>query len=447
MAALLTHLYPGNPAPAWWDPALGWLSYGDLAERVAALATSYPTGRQLVYLPFVTSTRHLLHYLLALRDGHAIMLADPSQEAAPLCQHFGVSVLVTEEGECRRLGAAPTLHPELAVLLPTSGSTGGSKWVRLSRASLEANTEAICAYLAIDGGERAITSLPLFYSFGMSVLNSHLLAGASLVQCKASPLERAFWELVDALQVTSVAGVPFTYQMLSRLRFDWSRHPSLTTLTQAGGRLEPALAERFAREAVSLGRRFFVMYGQTEAGPRIAWLGHEEVLEAPGAIGRAIAGGHLFLRPEPGMADGEGELIVEGPSVMLGYASEATDLARGRETWQLATGDLARCDEAGRFYLTGRLSRFLKLYGKRVSLAEVEAWLHTQGVQGAATGRDDRLLVALEGEGDVDALQLALAYWLKVTPASVRVQAVAALPRRSNLKIDYPALQALLEHP
>ncbi|MEL3926032.1 AMP-binding protein [Aeromonas enteropelogenes] len=445
---LLTHLVVGNSAPAWRDPDEGWLSYGELAQRVARLAKAYPSGRQLIYLPFVTSTRHLLHYLLALRDGHAVMLADPAQDEETrraLCERFGASLVVTSEGGLVHLGEAPALHPELALLLPTSGSTGSSKWVRISRASLNANAAAIAEYLALDKAERAITSLPLFYSFGMSVLNSHLLVGASLVQSAASPLERQFWEEVNAHRVTSVAGVPFTFQMLSRLRFDWRRYPSLMTLTQAGGRLEPTLASQFAHQAASLGRRFFVMYGQTEAAPRIAWLGHDEVLVAPDAIGRAVPGGHLSLRPEPGLPEGEGELVYEGPNVMLGYAEGRAELARGREVEALFTGDLARCDEAGRFYLTGRLNRFLKLFGKRVSLAEVESWLQARGHSCAATGRDDRLLVAIEGEGVAcDVLQVEVARWLMVPPSCVRIR-MQPLPRCSNMKIDYPALLTLLE--
>lgn len=445
---LLTHLVAGNSAPSWRDPNEGWLSYGELAQRVERLAETYPEGRQLIYLPFVTSTRHLLHYLLALREGHVVMLADPAQDEETrreLCERFGASLVVTTEGGLLPLGNPPALYADLALLLPTSGSTGSSKWVRLSRASLNANAAAIAEYLALDSGERAITSLPLYYSFGMSVLNSHLLVGASLVQSAVSPLERQFWEEINTYRVTSVAGVPFTFQMLNRLRFDWNRYPSLMTLTQAGGRLEPALASQFARQAAMLGRRFFVMYGQTEAAPRIAWLGHDEVLVAPDAIGRAVPGGHLTLRPEAGLPEGEGELVYDGPNVMLGYAEGWAELSHGREVESLFTGDLARCDEAGRFYLTGRLNRFLKLFGKRVSLSDVECWLQARGYLCAATGRDDRLLVAIEGEPMAcDELQREIAGWLKVPPSSVLLR-VQPLPRRSNMKVDYPALLALLE--
>lgn len=308
--ALLAHLREDNPAPAWRDPQEGWLSYGELARRVARLAASYPDERSLVYLPFFTRTAHLLHYLAALKLGHVVMLADPalptSQHNAS-CRQFDVSWRVNDAGQLERLAATtPTLHPELSVLLPTSGSTGSAKWVRLSGRNLTANAASIVDYLALTAAERAITSLPLYYSYGLSVLNSHLLVGASLVQHEGSVLERDFWQQVDLHGVSSFAGVPFTYQMLARLRFDWARYPSLQTLTQAGGRLEPALAQQFAEQALRLDRRFFVMYGQTEATARMAWLAAPEVAAYPDAIGRAIPGGQFALRELEGASPGRG---------------------------------------------------------------------------------------------------------------------------------------------
>ncbi|UNU27792.1 AMP-binding protein [Aeromonas hydrophila] len=447
--ALLAHLREDNPAPAWRDPQEGWLSYGELARRVALLAASYPDERSLVYLPFFTRTAHLLHYLAALKQGHVVMLADPALPASQhdaSCRQFGVSWRVNDAGQLERLAATtPTLHPELSVLLPTSGSTGSAKWVRLSGRNLAANATSIADYLTLTAAERAITSLPLYYSYGLSVLNSHLLVGASLVQHEGSVLERDFWQQVDLHGVSSFAGVPFTYQMLARLRFDWARYPSLQTLTQAGGRLEPALAQQFAEQALRLERRFFVMYGQTEATARMAWLAAPEVAAHPDAIGRAIPGGQFALRALEGGKPGEGELVYRGDNVMLGYAGTAEELAQGAQLQELATGDLARCDEAGRYYICGRLSRFLKLFGKRVSLAEVESQLHRWGWTGACGGRDDCLLVAVEPRGDqmADGLQRELAQWLQAPPRAVQVVQVTQLPRTANHKIDYAALARL----
>ncbi|HDX8368025.1 TPA: AMP-binding protein, partial [Aeromonas dhakensis] len=141
----------------------------------------------------------------------------------------------------------------------------------------------------------------------------------------------------------------------------------------------------------------------------------------------------------------EGELVYRGDNVMLGYAGAAEDLALGAQLQELATGDLARCDEAGRYYICGRLSRFLKLFGKRVSLAEVESQLHRWGWTGACGGRDDCLLVAVEPRSDqtTDGLLRELAQWLQAPPRAVQVVQVTQLPRTANHKIDYAALARL----
>lgn len=449
---LFTHLHAENQAPAWCDPQEGWLSYSELTQRVILLTTTYPKERSLLYLPFFTRTAHLLHYITALCQGHVVMLADPalpwSQHEAN-CQQFGASYRIDEAGKLIRLSdTGPILHPDLTVMLPTSGSTGRAKWVRLSGRSLVANANAIAEFLALTASERAITSLPLFYSYGLSVLNSHLLVGASLVQNEGSVLERTFWQQVALHEVTSFAGVPFIYQMLARLRFDWGRYPALRTLTQAGGRLEPALVKQFAQQALRLDRRFFVMYGQTEATARMAWLATDEAAAHPDSIGRAIPGGQFSLRIlEGGEEKEEGELIYRGDNVMMGYATCTSDLAQEAQLIELATGDLARRDEAGRYYLRGRLSRFLKLFGKRISLTEVENQLHRWGWLGACTGHDDNMLVVVEPQGQqqADDLQRQLTSWLMVAPRAVRVIMVDLLPRTANQKLDYAALSVLAE--
>ncbi len=446
---LLGALSPGGTTLAWRAPEGVWATYGDLADRVEALSRRYPPGRQLVWLPFGTTTVHLAHYLLGLRDGHVMMLADPAlpaEQVASEMRRFGVSVAVGADAEPTLCGPPPALDPSLALMLPTSGSTGGRKWVRLSHANLIANAQAIVEYLQLAPADRAVTSLPLFHAYGLSVLNSHLLVGASLVATTEGPLARGFWEVVASERVTHFAGVPFTWRTLARLRFDLARYPHLMTLTQAGGRLEPELVLHFAAAAKAHGRRFFVMYGQTEAAPRMAFLTTEEALEAPEAIGRAIPGGVLSIRPVPGAPEGEGELVYRGANVMLGYAETAVDLARGPDLAELSTGDLARQDAAGRFHITGRLSRFVKLAGRRMNLADIETWLAAYGHEAAALGEDERLDVAVEGasEAALAPLGRSLAAWLKVPPALVRVASVPALPRTANLKVDYPRLRLLL---
>jgi acyl-CoA synthetase (AMP-forming)/AMP-acid ligase II len=186
------------------------------------------------------------------------------------------------------------LNPELSVLLSTSGSTGSPKAVRFTNARLAANALSIAEYLGLDDSEIALAHLPLQYSFGMSVVNSHLAAGAQLLLTTRSMMEAQFWAMAE--RATSFSGVPFHYEMLERLRFERRQMPVLRTLTQAGGRMPPERVRRFAELAAKRGWRLFVMYGQTEAGPRIAYLPPEDAVEHAGVIGKAIPGMTIELR-------------------------------------------------------------------------------------------------------------------------------------------------------
>jgi len=331
-------------------------------------------------------------------------------------------------------------HADLAILLATSGSTGDAKFVRLSAANLESNALAIAGYLGLGPGEIAIQSLPMHYSYGLSVLNSHLAAGGAVAIPKYSFMHPEFWRLAEERRCTSFAGVPYMYETLRRLRIQPTDSPALRTLTQAGGHLRAELAEYFHEAALRRQGRLFVMYGQTEATARMAYVPPEQLAEKPGTIGRAIPGGKLWLEPvanEPALH----ELHYRGPNVMLGYAAGPADLARGDEQGGLlATGDLAECDGDGFFRITGRLSRFAKLLGKRVNLASVETEIESRfSAKAAVVEGGDELKVFVES-GDPEAIRGHLRQLLGVPPMAVTVVALGQLPRLASGKVDYQAL-------
>lgn len=339
------------------------------------------------------------------------------------------------------------LHPDLALLLATSGSTGSPKLVRLSRRNLEANADAIVDYLGIDTGERAITSLPIHYSYGLSVLNSHLRAGASVALTDRSLMDAEYWRLIQRHAVTSFAGVPYSYEMLLKLRIERLNIPTVKTMTQAGGRLSQDKIRLVAEACAKKGIRFFTMYGQTEATARISYLPCARTMEKAGSIGVAIPAGHLWIEDERGQPiecpDVTGQLVYTGPNVSLGYAHSWRDLATGDVNQGiLRTGDLATFDTEGYFSLVGRLGRFVKLYGIRISLDAVEKLLSQQGLESTVTGNDDQLRVFLINapDADTDALRNALAATLVVNKAGITVTRIDALPRLDNGKTDYLAL-------
>ena len=337
------------------------------------------------------------------------------------------------------------LHDDLALLLTTSGSTGSPKLVRQSYANLVSNTEAIIEYLGIRPEDRAISTMPLHYTYGLSILNTHLARGASLIMTEASPISPDFWRLLRQEEATTFGGVPYFYEILKKLRFGRMDLPSLKYLTQAGGRLEPDLLLEFCQICREKGWRFIVMYGQTEATARMSWLPWEEAFSRPASIGRAIPGGRFWLADDdqrPIDRPGEvGELVYEGPNVTLGYAESRHDLAKGDERGKrLLTGDMARFDEDGFFYLAGRKKRFLKLFGSRVNLDEIEARLNQAGLDCACAGEDDRLTVYVTDEKLMPTAEKYLSERLTLNRAGFRIAAVKEIPRNEAGKILYADL-------
>ncbi len=339
------------------------------------------------------------------------------------------------------------INPDTALLLTTSGSTGTPKFVRLSYENLRSNAESIVEYQRITSGDRAITTLPFSYTYGISIVNSHLLAGASIVVTEASVMSRAFWDLLRETEATNFGGVPYTYQMLKRLRFGRMDLPSLRFISQAGGRLGETLQEEFGRICADKDIDFFVMYGQTEATARMSWLPPERVLDKLGSIGIAIPGGTFELRDandgvieQPDVA---GELVYRGANVSQGYATCKDDLAFGDERGGvLHTGDVAKRDEDGFYYVVGRMKRFLKMFGNRVNMDELEAIFAKRGIEMACIGSDDNMAVFTTSD-DVDALLAAIAAETKLNPHGFSVHHIDEIPHTSSGKVDYVSLEGL----
>ena len=412
----------------------------DTADAIVLYLACLEAGCPLVLLEPGSGDR--LEPLLQAYDPDAVFL--PVETAVPASLRPGASLPTpTYRMAIRRTErAARPLHPDLALLLTTSGSTGSPKLVRLTRNNLLANARAIASYLGIQSGERSIQSLPMHYSYGMSLVNSHLVAGATVVLTRHSFMRPEFWKAFDQTGCTSFAGVPYMYETLHRLRFDPKQHAGLRTMTQAGGGLRRDLIQSFHERSSATGCRFFVMYGQTEAAPRISYVPHERLAEKIGSIGIPIPNGRLSLAP---LEDSDQqELIYSGPNVMMGYAQSTEDLAAGDElSGRLRTGDLATVDNEGFFTLTGRLKRFAKLFGRRISLEELEKELEMRyPIHAAATEREGQLLifVAAREKVDLEGVGRDLAKRLNVPPKCVKVEPIAAIPLTSSGKTDYKAL-------
>ncbi len=310
----------------------------DLADRIDVRRAALGRTRRLVQLGGVDDVEAIVTLLAALDGGHPLIVSDAGRSEREIAATYRPDIVVTGRGDDLRVEQSTSwsepsrhdLHPELALLISTSGTTGGAKLVRLSRDAVLSNALAIAESLGLDDRDRAVTSLPIHYCYGLSVVTSHLAVGASVVITDTSVVDPCFWAAVERWGVTTLAGVPYTFEMIERLGADVMRTPSLRLVTQAGGRLDPAAVRRWAEHGRSTGWDFVVMYGQTEATARMAVASPADTYVHPASVGRAIPGGAFRIGPVPAgctadhrSGDGVGEVIYCGPNVMLGYATRA----------------------------------------------------------------------------------------------------------------------------
>lgn len=342
----------------------------------------------------------------------------------------------------------PVVHPDLLLCLTTSGSTGSPKFVRISEYNLKSNTEAIAEYLDINHAERPITSLPLFYSFGMSVINSNLLRGATILLTDKTIVQREFWEFLKKEQATSIAGVPYTYETLKAFRFFRMDLPYLKTMIQAGGKLNADIVKEYAEYAQATGKRFFVMYGQTEASPRISYLPYNRAVDKYRSIGIPVPGGTMVIQDENDhkmkAPYTDGELVYYGPNVCMGYAECRNDLCKGDENnGCLHTGDIAQFDEEGFFYITGRLKRFVKIWGNRCNLDTIEQLVKNITTDCACVGIDDLITIFVTQSDLEESIKKLLSDKTGFNPQAFVIKTLPVIPKMETGKIDYKLLQTL----
>lgn len=297
-----------------------------------------------------------------------------------------------------KTGNKPTpMHEELSLLLPTSGSTGSPKLVRHSYRNIEANADNVRRLFKLDGTERAMAILPMHYTMGLSVIASHLLAGSTLLLSSRSLLDKGFWAMLK--EATSFTGVPYSFEILMKMRFTRMDLPNLKVITQGGGKLSEEMFQALAQYANEHGKQFIATYGQTECTARMAYLPSEFALTKTCSIGVAEPGGQLSIVDDNGVesfeGESQGEMVYRGENVTLGYATCREDMLKGDENHGVMhTGDLARRDADGCYFIVGRKKRFLKIFGLRIGLDEVEQMIKAEyKVDCYCKGDDEKLVV------------------------------------------------------
>lgn len=285
---------------------------------------------------------------------------------------------------------------ESAAIFYTSGSTGAAKGVMLSHRNLVSNTLGTTAYLKLSADDSVIVILPLYYIYGNSLMLTHLLRGGRLVIENRFAYPKVVLQTMVEQEVTGFSGVPSNFMILLRNDgFNSTSLPHLRYLTQAGGALPPHVIGNLIDAFPN--REIFIMYGQTEAAPRISYLPPELLRTNIGSVGVPLPGVTLNILDEDGQESdrGEtGEVVVMGPNVMLGYFNQPEEQDQVLKDGSLYTGDLGRIDEAGLLWLTSRQKEIIKVGGNRVSAREVEECLltHPDIIEAAVVGVVDDIL-------------------------------------------------------
>lgn len=391
------------------------LSYGEICHTIYDFE-SLNLPRSVIFCLCENSAGSLMGYLSFLNNGQVPLLLSANMDAdllsnleqAYLPSYYWVSERKAKELAGKTLfsacgyvllktdNAPYPLHEKLSMLLTTSGSTGSPKLVRHKYGNLEANAVNVAKAFSWAGDENGICDLPMNYTMGLNVINSYLVTGASVLMVKANLMDPEFWKFIKEQGGTSFTGVPFSYEVMRRIGFDKMDLPELHTLAEGGGKLTDKMFNWIATFCKNSGKRFCATFGTSETSARMAFLNPAMALEKIGSIGKSIPNGELFLVDEVQNEDGSatGELAYRGPNVTMGYALCKEDLLKGDEfCGEYHTGDIAKRDAEGYYYIIGRKGRFLKLFGLRVSLDETERILKTRypNVDFVCTGDDKRM--------------------------------------------------------
>ena len=338
-----------------------------------------------------------------------------------------------------------SINKDLALLLSTSGSTGSKKFVRISYENISHNTENIAKFLEINAKHKTITTMPPFYTYGLSVINTHLLKGASILITNLRAVEKGFWKLIKDYKITSFAGVPYFYEVLNKIKFDQFNLPDLKYFTQAGGPLKKNLIEYFFSYAKKGKKKFIIMYGQTEATARMTYLPYEMLEKKIGSVGIPIDGGKISLLSEKSKNDEKGEIIYEGKNVSMGYAKNYKDLNKDDENHGLLkTGDLARKDKEGYLYIVGRKHRDVKLFGHRISLDEIERILFNKGYNCLCCGLDNKVTIFHIDKNYNGEVLKYLSKATNINQNCFQLKYIKKFPLNENGKASYKKLEKFL---
>ena len=428
-------------------------------EYIAALYGTLLAGGVVVPVP-PKMERQALERIIESTEASTVVIASAAKRPASLDEQipsYSVTLNGTFSDSINQLPAQTVGGNDLAAIFFTSGSTGDPKGVMLSHQNLISNAASIQQYLEINSQDRPLCVLPFYHAFGNSVLQTHLLAGATLILDGSTLFPETLISAIKSYQATSLSAVPDLVRvLLERTSLGRSELPSLRYLAVAGGALPYDLAVELAKRISPA--RLFLMYGQTEATARLAYVPPDRFQNLPaGCIGKAIPGVELEVVNETGnpVATGTtGELRARGANVMLGYWQDEASTAEKISNGWLLTGDLAETDSEGWIYHRGRQNAIVKIAGFRVHPADLEEFAvrvlsASQAVAVAfeAPQVGTRLALFLTGADVLTHAEIISrcreALPRHMVPGFVRL--LDSMPLNSSLKVDRPLLTQVAE--
>ena len=442
------------------------ISYKELLKETDKLKKFLDTkNKSLVFLIGKNNLETIISYISSIHSDHAVALLDEkidsellenliikyrpdfviseknkkikSQEFSLFSDYYNFKILKNKNSVNKNI------NKNLLFLISTSGSTGSSKFVRISFENTQNNLLSILKYLPINEKDVTITTLPISYVYGLSIFNTHLYQGARIVLNEKSVIEKRFLNLLEKEKVTSFGGVPYTFSIIDRVHKNKINFDSLKYVTQAGGKMNEKLLKNIMNLFKSNNKKFISMYGAAEATARMSYLDWKYAEDKFGSIGKPIAGGEFSLENNNGQkineTNVEGELIYKGNNVCLGYANHISDLSLGDiNKGILKTGDIALKDKDDFFYLKGRKDRYVKIFGLRLNLDELEELVSNYGVENICKfDTENKINILIKENTNNFNLIKYISGKLSLHPNVFSIKKVNQFPMTKNLKIKY----------
>ncbi len=335
------------------------------------------------------------------------------------------------------------INKNLAILLPTSGSTGSKKLVKISYENLYENTKDICNFLKINKNHTTITTMPFSYTYGMSIINTHVYKSARIFVYSGSLIDKFFYKYLLKYKISSFGGVPFMYEILKKLRMHNLKKTYLKYLTHAGGSMDKKTLMFFYKYCTEHKIKFISMYGASEATSRMSYLPFKFMRSKLGSIGKGLNNSFSLIKNNKFIKrpNERGEIFYSGKNVFMGYSKNFKDLRYGNQKrYVLATGDLGYFDKDGFYYITGRKNRYVKIYGMRVNLDEIELSLKEKFKQCYVNSKNNKIVIYSKVPHQFEKISNFLFERFKINKNIFKFCKLKKIPLKSNNKIDYKKL-------